>query len=339
LDILKKIFPQPKAQKTYKSPRRTKLLDPNSLEVTKEEPEEIVVKDFMLALTANKTIKAIPIKNYNLAIRELGENSGLSEVHTKLLKAKSTDKVLIFTNKGNVFKTLVDNIPEAKWRERGTDLYKLDKNIMPDEYGINMLIIPNEPFEIENTKLIFVTASGMIKKSNLNEYLIAKNVYAGIKLKEKDTVIYAGVSDPRFSILILSRSGMGVNIADDIESTGRTTAGIKAIALDNGDVVRFVLPVKKSGAVTVLSSRGYVKNISIGEYEIGARNRKGLRILGKDTGELAFATFGIVPPDLAIYAEGKLQVIKSKFIPYDNRAGKGKQVYKDDFKDAFEPLS
>lgn len=325
-------------KKTYKSPRRTKLLDPDSLQVENtNEPEEIVVKDYYLAITANKTIKAIPIKNYNLAIKELGENSSLNEVHTKLLKVKSTDRVLIFTNKGNVFKTLVDNIPEAKWKERGTEIYKLDKNLLHDEYPINIINISKEPFEIENTNLVFVTASGMIKKSPLNEYLIAKSVFAGIKLKEKDTLVFAGESDARFSLLLVAKNGMAVNIADDVEPTGRMTAGVKAMALDDTFVAQ-VCQVKKSGAITVLTDKGYVKNVSVGEYELSARNRKGLRLTGANTGDVAFISFGVVPPDIAVYADGKIELIKSKFIPYDNRAGKGKQIVKDEFKGAFEPL-
>ena len=325
-------------KKTYKSPRRTKLLDPNSLEVEiSNEPEEVVVKDYYLAITANKTIKAIPIKNYNLAIKELTSNSSLGEVHTTLIKVKSTDKVLIFTNKGNVFKTLVDNIPEAKWKERGTDIYKLDKNLLHDEYPIGIVNLNKESFELENTNIVMVTANGMIKKSPLSEYIVAKNVFAGIKLKEKDSVVFVAESENRYSLLLVAKNGMAVNIADDVEPTGRMTAGVKAMALDDTTIIG-VCQVKKSGAVTVLTDRGYVKNVSIGEYEISARNRKGLRITGANTGNVAFVSFGVVPPDIAVYADGKIEVIKSKFIPYDNRAGKGKQLVKDEFKGAFLPL-
>ena len=311
-------------KKTYKSPRRTKLLDPSTMEVEELEPEEVVVRDYYLALTANKTIKAIPIKNYNLANKEVGENAGLSEIHTKILKVKSTDKVLVFTNLGNVYKTIVDNIPEAKWRERGVELSKLDKNIAHDEYPINIVSLEKQDFEMEQTNIVMVTEGGMIKKSSLTEYNIAKTVFAGIKLKEKDKVVYAGESDTRFSLLLIANSGMAVNIADDLEATGRTTAGVKAMGLDDGDKLVKVLPVKKSGAVTVLTNKGYAKNVSIGEYDIMARNRKGLRITGKDTGCVAFASFGVVPPNIAVYQDGKIVLIKSKFIPYDNRAGKGK---------------
>ena len=152
-------------------------------------------------------------------------------------------------------------------------------------------------------------------------------------------MVYAGLADSRFTYMLLAKSGMAVNIADDIESTGRMTAGVKAMALDNGDLLISAMPVKKNGAITVLTTRGYIKSVSIGEYEISARNRKGLRITGKDTGDVAFASFGVVPPNLAIYADGNIQVINSKYIPYDNRAGKGKQVLKDEFVGVYNPVS
>lgn len=326
-------------KKEYKSVRKTKLLDANTLENVTPLEEEVVIKDYMLALTANKTIKAIPIKNYNLALRELGENSGLSEVHTVLLKAKSTDKVLVFTNKGNVFKTQVSNIPEAKWKERGTELYKIDKNMTPDEYGINLISLPKEQFEIENSTVTMVTKFGMIKKSTLTDYIIAKNVFAGIKLKEKDEVIYANLSDSRFSIFMLSKSGMGLNIANDIEPTGRTTSGVKAMALEDDDYLVYADGIKKNGTITVFTTMGYAKNVSVGEYELSARNRKGLKITGKDTGNVGFASYGVVPPDVALIVEGKIEIIKSKYIPYDNRVGKGKQLVKNQYKQAFAPIN
>lgn len=325
-------------KKQYKSPRRTKLLDPTTLTIEEINEEEVVVKDYYVALTANKTIKAIPIKNYNLAIKEISENSSLSEIHTKLIKLKSTDKILIVTNLGNIYKTTVSNIPEAKWRERGTDLYKLDKNLAHDEFAINIIGLNKEQFELESTNITFITESGMIKKSPLSEYLIAKNVFVGIKLKDKDKVVYADESN-NGNLLLVAHSGMAVNVLDDTPITGRTTAGVKAMALDDNDKIVAVNNVKKSGAITVLTSRGYVKNVSIGEYETMARNRKGLRITGKDTGNVKFISFGVVPPNIAIIQDGKVVLIKSKYIPYDNRAGKGKQILKDEFKNAFEPLN
>lgn len=334
-EVVKKEILEIKRQ--YKTPRRTKFLDPATMQTEQEEPEEVVVRDVYVATTGAGTVKAIPMKNYNLANKELGENSSLSEVHTNILKAKSTDKVLIFTNLGNVYKVAVDDIPEAKWKERGTELHKLDKNLINGEKPIGVISLAREAFELDGASVVMITESGMIKKSSLNEYNIAKSVFAGIKLKDKDKVVSVFESDERYSILIATKGGMAVNIADDLEVAGRITSGVKAIALDDGDKVLSAIQVKKGGALTVLSSRGFVKNVAVGEYEISARNRKGLRILGKDTGELQFISFGIVPPNIAVYQDGRIVEIKSKYIPYDNRMGKGRQILKDEFASAFEP--
>ena len=229
-------------------------------------------------------------------------------------------------------------LPEAKWRERGSDLSKLDKNLVQGETPVAIINVTREAFELESSKVVIVTESGMIKKSPLNEYLIAKNVFSAIKLKEKDKVVAVMESDDRYSIAIGTKTGMVVNIADDLECTGRTTSGVKAMALDDGDKVIGAVQVKKSGAITILTSKGYVKNVSVGEYEISARNRKGLRITGKDTGSLKYMYFGVVPPNIAVYEGASMFEIMSKYIPYDNRAGKGKQILKDEFKSAHTVL-
>ncbi len=324
-------------KKEYKTARLTKLLDPNTMAVEEVE-EEVIVKDYYLGITAAETVKAIPVKNYNLSVREVGENASLGEIHTGLLKIQSIDRVLIFTDLGNVYKTTVSQIPEARWKERGTDLYKLDKNLVHGEKPIKIVGLNREAFELESINITMITESGLIKKTKLAEYNIAKSVFAGIKLKEKDKVVAVFESDERYSIAIATKQGMVLNIADDIETTGRTTSGIKAIALDDNDKVISAMQVKKNGTFTILTNKGYVKNVSVGEYDISSRNRKGLRITGKDTGHLSFISFGIVPPNIAVYQEGRVVLIKSKYIPYENRIGKGKQMLKDEFKTAFEPL-
>ena len=331
-DVVKKEILEIK--KEYKTPRLTHFIDPSTMETQADEPEEVVVRDVLVASSASGTIKSIPIKNYNLSTKEITDNTSLNEIHTNLVKAKTTDTVLIFTNLGNTYKVLVDKLPEAKWRERGSDLNKLDKNLSNGETPVAIINVSREAFQLESANVVIITESGMIKKSPMSEYLIAKNVFSAIKLKEKDKVVAAFESDDRYSIVIGTKTGMVVNIADDMECTGRTTSGVKAIALDDGDKVIGAVQAKKSGALTVLTSKGYVKNVSVGEYELSARNRKGLRITGKDTGDLRYIYFGIVPPNIAVFEGGSMFEIKSKYIPYDNRVGKGKQILKDEFKSA-----
>ena len=132
---------------------------------------------------------------------------------------------------------------------------------------------------------------------------------------------------------------MGLNIANDIEPTGRTTSGVKAMALEDDDYLVYADGIKKNGTITVFTTMGYAKNVSVGEYELSARNRKGLKITGKDTGNVGFASYGVVPPDVALIVEGKIEIIKSKYIPYDNRVGKGKQLVKNQYKQAFAPIN
>ena len=180
-----------------------------------------------------------------------------------------------------------------------------------------------------------MTNKGSVKRSPLSEYLVAKSYFAAIKLKDEE-VLDVQEYNKDSSILMLTKNGMVLNFDSDLPSTGRISGGIKGISLDDGDVCILASQVKRQGALTALTTKGYAKNVPVGEFEVSSRNRKGLKVFNpKDVGQIVAASFGMVPPSFIIKHEGAFMVLKSIYIPYDNRTGKGKQIYKyDDIKSA-----
>lgn len=70
-------------------------------------------KDYLVCLTAGKTLKKVSMKNYSKSQKVISENSTLFDIHTFTLQVKSTDTVLIFTDKGNCLKVPVDKLAGA----------------------------------------------------------------------------------------------------------------------------------------------------------------------------------------------------------------------------------
>ena len=123
----------------------------------------------------------------------------------------------------------------------------------------------------------------------------------------------------------------------DIPLMGRVTSGVKGMNLDEKDKIIFADQVLESGALTVMTKNGYLKNVPIGEFEIMSRYRKGLRVYNTDSqGQIIFGKFGVVPPTLAVKTNGKLEKISSRQIPYDSRLGKGKQCVKNQIEAVYE---
>ncbi|MBO5884722.1 MAG: DNA topoisomerase 4 subunit A [Clostridia bacterium] len=335
LGVVKEELTQIKKQ--YKSERKSIISDSKDIVYEEVDEVEAFAREVVIAKTASNTLKNIPLKNYNLAQKEITDTSTLNDVHTILRNALTSQKALVFTNLGNCIKVDVGEIQEGKWRDKGCMLSSLDKNSKPDETVVEIRIIDDEEL-MSHEEIIFFTSSGMVKKSSLGEYFIAKNYFQAIKLKDDDRVVAVQTFNPTKSILMMSKNGMVLNFENlDIQSTGRVSSGVKGMNIDDGDEVVFADQVMESGALTIGTEKGYFKNVPIGEFEVMSRYRKGLRVYNtQEFGKIKFGKFGIVPPTVAVKTENKVEKVSARQIAYDSRLGKGKQNIKAKIKDIFE---
>lgn len=337
LGVVKEELTQIKKQ--YKNPRKSLITNSDDVVYEEVDESETFAKDVVVAVTANNTIKAIPQKNYQLAQKDITDTSTLNDVHTIILNAITTQNVLALTNYGNCFKIPVSSIQEAKWRDKGETLQALDKTFLPDESIVAMWVL--DEGMLSNLELVFYTSQGMIKRTAFSEYFVSKSHFQGIKLKDGDKLLSVEVFDKSKSVLMLSQKGMVLNFETvDVPQTGRVTAGVKGMNIDDDDKIVFASQVLSSGALTVGSSNGYFKNVPVGEFEVMSRYRKGLRVYNTDqVGKIMLGYFGMVPPNIAIKSEGKVQKLSSRQISYDSRTGKGKQNIKQEIDGMFVYMS
>lgn len=292
--------------------------------------EEIVLeREVVLAITADKLIKAIPIKNYNLAQREVvNENTTLSHVHTQLLNIKSTKTVLIFTDKGNCYKVVVDKIPEIKWKEKGIQLKALDKKIPTGENPVRIIEVPKK---IGKQKLVFFTKLGMVKQSLFSEYNISRAYFQAIKLKDDDEVINVELYEDRGSILLVADNTMVLNFEkDDIPTQGRSAGGVKGISLDENAFVMYGTQIIENGYLAILTDKGFAKRVQVAEFGLSSRARKGLRaisLVGKGK-KLVYANFRSDEENILVDTERQgLKLLEG--IEIESRIAEGGQKIKD----------
>ena len=312
-------------KRKYKSDRRS-VINKNEIvvEKTKAKEEPIVIEnDVILAITADNMIKSISVKNYNLSQKDVNENTTLSYIHTQLLNIKNTKKILIFTDKGNCYKTIADKVPDSKWRDKGYQLKAIDKKISTDENPVKIIEMPDD---LDKKELIFFTSSGMVKRSSLGEYDISKSYFQAIKIKDEDKVINVEIYEDNGSVLLVSKNTMVLNFEkSDIPVQGRVTGGVKGISLDNNDGVIYGTQVTRSGNLTIMTDRGFAKSVPVAEFGLSARYRKGLRAIslnGKGKG-LVYANFSTDKDYIAINLGDKIKLIDD--IDIESRLSEGKQ--------------
>ena len=269
--------------------RRTEL---TQIDVKPEEKEiaEVVPEDCVVILSQTGDIKRIPSKSFR-AQRRGGK--GVKSEDDLLLKALHTntiDVLMAFTNKGKMYRLLVDNIPVGTNASKGVRIGTL-VNLDADEKVIAATSL-NRGSDAEF--VLFFTKNGLIKKTALSEYTKVKRStgIAAINLKEGDSIANVCFAKNE-EVIVVTRKGMSIHFpTKDISPIGRVTAGVKAIKLDAEDYVIGGFPITDETHIAVFSEKGLGKKVLISEMSIQGRGGKGILIYKPTagTGEVAGAS-------------------------------------------------
>ena len=126
--------------------------------------------------------------------------------------------------------------------------------------------------------ILFVTKSGMIKKSLLEEYKVKKASGAqGIKLKDDDEVLNISFinSEP---IGILTKTGNFVIInTEDVRPVGKVALGVKGLTLNDGDEVVAANAIMGDEIISI-SKMGKTSRSSVDDFRTTGRGTKGVKI-------------------------------------------------------------
>lgn len=139
--------------------------------------------------------------------------------------------------------------------------------------------------KMEKRYVIFITKKGILKKSELSEYNLSRNVGAtAIKLDEGDEIVSVlfvndekiGISTTKGQFIIITTS--------DIRPIGRVARGVIGIKLNEGDEVCCAKSITSdTREIVSISQDGYAKRSSIGEFKLTGRATKGVKIQNTDS--------------------------------------------------------
>ena len=322
--------------KTYGRERRTHFLNADqhtedSFKFNDAESESMEdIETYHLIATPANTLKLVNLKSYNLVTKELSSNANLFEVPSCSFKIDNNKDAYVFTNTGNCVRVAVADIPECKFREKGTLLFNLTKNIRMNEDIVSVLDIDST---LSDACLLCVTKLGMIKVSKASEYVTTKHVIQSIKLAKGDELIYVGYFNPDKKLSLFTANGNAVKInVSDLSVTKRVSVGIKAIAMEKTDYLVGAIPTTISDAFTMFLSDGSAKIIKQTEIDDSARNRKGMSFISPKAknAKLVYASKLSTKCNYAVITgKDELVFVRNTSLPIDTRTGAGKVIVKD----------
>ena len=274
LEVIKNEMLEIKAK--YADKRRTHI-DMTAVDYIEDE-SLIPVENVVITLTNNGYIKRLPADTYKtqnrggMGVKGMATNEEDFVEH--LINATSHDYILMFTNKGKVYRIKGYEIPEYSRQSKGLpiiNLLSLDK----DEKVTSLLKISNDD---EYKCLVFATKSGLIKRTDISEFdSIRTNGKKFITLKDDDELVSVKKTTGNDEILMASSNGRMVRFNESaVRIMGRGASGVRGINLDGGILVGMEI-VEPNEYVLVITEKGYGKKTPVDEYRITNRGGKGVK--------------------------------------------------------------
>ena len=281
--------------------RRTKI-DMTAIDYIEDE-SLIPNEDVIIALTNKGYIKRTTsdtFKSQNrggVGIKGMATNEEDFVEH--MINIQTHDDVLFFTNKGKVYRLRGYEIPEFSRQSKGLPVVNLIQVEKGEMVNSIVKVTKDEIGVVDN--LIFVTKSGLVKRTSLEEF---KNIRQSgkicITLKEDDELIAVKKTTGNDFVLLGSSNGRMVKFNEnDVRIMGRTASGVKGIELDDSTCIGAEI-ASEDDVVIIVTKKGYGKQTTVRDYRETKRGSKGVKALSITDKNGDIASFKIARPDTDI---------------------------------------
>ena len=238
-------------------------------------PEE----ECVFTLTHEGYIKRQPKDTYQVQRRG---GRGISSMATKeedfveeLFIGSTHDHMLFVTNTGRVFRLKGYQIYEGSRTSKGTNIV----NLLQLQEGEKVTTMLRQPDGSLDGYLTMITQNGLIKRTALAEYAnIRKGGLNAVSLYEGDALAWTHITSGEDELVLATHDGQAIRFAEsDARSVGRTSHGVRAINLAEGDYVVGAGVAREGATVFTVTEGGKGRRSQLSDYRLQSRGGKGIR--------------------------------------------------------------
>ena len=308
----------------YGDPRRTELAQ---IEVPKEEKEIEYVEPekCVVVMTESGLIKRVPTASFRTQNRNTKGVKTQDDITNAVIRTNTIDNLMIFTNKGKMYRLLVDNIPVGTNKSQGVPINSL-VSMEGDEVATTMYSLYRDT---DAKYVLFITETGLVKKTALEEFTKTKKKtgIAAIKIKDGDKLASVSLIKNE-DIILLTKNGQGIRFkSSEINPSGRVAMGVKGITLKPEDKVVAGLVVRHdTDDLAIFAENGLAKKIKL--TELASQKRAGKGVIVYKNNNIASATL-ITSGDRILVCGTKTSLcVAADDIPEMGRTSIGNQIIK-----------
>jgi DNA gyrase subunit A len=234
-----------------------------------------------------------------------------------LFTATTHDYLMFFTESGRAYVEKVYEIPEMGRAAKGRSIANL-LELRADEKIAATIRVQSKSSgtgaaQVDETwdeklHIVFVTRSGIVKKSNLSDYSnVRKGGIIAIQIEKDDRLIDAKLTNGDNEIVLITKEGMSLRFHEEqLRDQGRNTVGVWGIRPRKGDLIVAIAIVNSNAMLLVAGENGIGKRTPFDDYRRQSRGGKG--IITMKTGEKTGSVVGA----LTVTESDELMLITTK---------------------------
>lgn len=319
-------------KKEYGVPRKTEISE-TIKEIKIDQTVLITKEDVIIVLTNDGYLKRVPIKSHNSADGETALKPGDYVICYK--QTNTLNKLCVFTSRGNYLYLPIHEIPSCKWKDLGKHISNF-VTISPDDKAVNAFIISEN---VTNPEVTMFTHEGMVKRTNLNDFIVSRysKAYTAMKLKDTDELVNVCITKP--NVLIVTKTGYYLNyMASEIPLSGPKAAGVKGINLKDDNVISGICYSEKDEYIDIFTNQKTAKRVKLSELNMLSRAKRGTTLIKKvkSTNYEIIKAFSTSTKDIiGIKSKDDIYLVKNSDIPIMDKESTGSVILKQIISDVF----
>ncbi len=263
-------------KKKYGGQRRSIISDQEAAVLTDE--DLIPHQEVAVTQSVRGYAKRVPADTYRRQHRGgrgiLGMQTRERDALYRLCVADTHDDLLVFTDKGKVYRIKTYEVPDASRQGRGVPWVQLI-SISPEERVTEILRV--ESFD-KGDFMILATKMGEIKKSPLKEFAQVRNSgLIATNLEPGDELIAARIAKAGDDLILVTALAQSVRFNEkQLRTASRQSGGVRGIRLPAGDSLVAMDVVIEGADLLVISANGFGKRTALSEFPQHKRGGSGV---------------------------------------------------------------
>jgi len=222
----------------FATPRKTVIVEQEN----EVEDEDLIQREDMVVTVSHAGyVKRVPLSTYRAQRRGGKGRAGMQtrdeDFVSRLFVASTHTPVLFFSSRGQVYKEKVWRLPMAAPNARGKAMI----NILPLEQGeriTTIMPLPEDESTWAELDVMFATTGGTVRRNKLSDFVdVRRSGIIAMKLDDDEAIVDVQICTERDDVLLTAAGGQCIRfpVTDVRVFTGRTSMGVRGIALANGD--------------------------------------------------------------------------------------------------------